>query len=57
MIGRTVSHYHILQQLGSGGMGVVYRAEDPRLERQVALKVLLPELAAHPRARARFVRQ
>ncbi|MBA4182240.1 MAG: hypothetical protein C0506_16780, partial [Anaerolinea sp.] len=52
-----VAHYHILHQLGAGGMGVVYRAEDTHLRRPVALKVLWPWAARDPQARRRFLRE
>jgi tetratricopeptide (TPR) repeat protein len=57
VVGRTLSHFRVLEEIGRGGMGVVYRARDVRLDRDVALKVLPPEVVADADRKARFLRE
>ncbi len=57
MVGKTLGHYEILEPLGKGGMGEVYRARDTKLDRDVAIKVLLEPLADDPERLARLQRE
>jgi serine/threonine protein kinase len=57
MIGQRLLHYEIIEKLGEGGMGVVYRARDTHLDRFVALKVLPPEKVSDPTRKARFIQE
>ena len=57
MIGKTISHYKILEKIGSGGMGVVYKAKDLKLDRFVALKFLPPHLTTSDEEKQRFIHE
>ena len=57
MIGQTISHYKILEKLGEGGMGVVYKAQDLKLDRPVAIKLLPAHLSASEESKMRFLQE
>ncbi len=57
MIGKTISHYKIIEKLGEGGMGVIYKAQDLKLDRFVALKFLPPHLTTNEDEKQRFIHE
>ena len=57
MIGKTISHYKIIEHIGGGGMGVVYKAEDTKLKRLVTLKFLSPAFTTDPSTKERFTHE
>jgi len=57
MIGKTISHYKIIEKLGEGGMGVVYKAEDTKLKRSIALKFLSPQAIGTEEDKTRFIHE